>query len=315
MNSSPESFGTLQDVVRPRVFTFQSDFEDARGTREVIPVREDAPALLLFDIDGTLIDAKSIHGTAVVQLFTETFPNSEQLHFEDTAFARSFVDAYQSYWGLGDAVEFGMLCDTYNLPVPREETERTSLLNTMAARYGTLMQEELQKVAHDPEMIEKIILPGVIPFLEEMRKRNVPAALVTGNSETSARSFMKALGLGKYFITGGYDSDMHTTEMPFPRATIFESAVTKCKQRGVPLPKNVVVFGDTPKDLKATEYGAGGMRPHVFLVATGTHTQKELASVRTAQGKNEHLAVMSFEEIHPKDFFDTLEHMASTQSS
>lgn len=302
-NFSPEN-GHLENRER-EIIRVVSDFEDERGEHPVIEVDKNAAGLFLFDIDGTLIDARKIHGPAAITLFRETFGGKFHLPFDDKEFTRRFIDAYVSHWGLGDRREFELLCIDFGITLGSEREKETTL-DSMTARYGSLIEASVRDSS--PEEREAMFLPGVLPFLEEMQKRGIPAALVTGNVRKSAEAFAKHIGFGKYFVAGGFDDDPTVTDEPYRRASILQSAVEKCRAKGLEfLPQQMAVFGDTPKDFEATLH-QGDARPYTFLFATGDRSLHTLAEVTGASGtKRPWMVLPSFANIKLKDFFDSLE--------
>jgi len=281
MNSSPDK--TIALVAEGEPIRIASDFEDEDGRHPIIEVDPDYPGLFLVDIDNTLVDSKQIHGPALIALFRERFGDKiPSLKFGDEYFERELLDHYESLWGLGDRQEFELLCEQYGITFSSEQEKRETL-DALVQDYGIKMEESLRRIGSDEEKRTEVILPGAIDFLEEMKRRGIPAALVTGNSRRSARAFVKYLGFGKYFITGGFDDDPDVSNEPYRRANILKSALRKCKNKGLPLPKNIGVFGDTVKDFKATTFGTGGAKPYVFLLATGTDTVHDLSRARSEE--------------------------------
>lgn len=305
-NSSPETPNEeIEDSMEQReIVQIESDFGDETGQKHIVEVDKNAPGLFLFDIDGTLIDAKKVHGPALVALFNKTFGEKFGLPFDDPDFRKKFLKIEFSHWGVGDRLEFFYTCSDLGITFDSEE-EKEKILDEMTSNYGTMIEEAIKNSSQRER--EEMYLPGVLPFLEEMKKRKIPAALVTGNVRKSAEAFAKYIGFGKYFITGGYDDDPTVTDEPYRRATILKSAVEKCKEKGIDfLPNEMAVFGDTPKDFEATLH-QGDSRPYTMLFATGDHNLHTLGEIAGEGGQRPHIVAPSFQNLKLKEFFDGLE--------
>lgn len=114
-------------------------------------------------------------------------------------------------------------------------------------------------------------LPGVETLLAELAPRpDVRLGIVTGNLRATARVKLGAVGLDRYFGTGGFGSDSPV------RAVLPGVALRRMAHADDVLlePRRAVMVGDTPHDLTAAR--AHGMR--CVLVATGQYTRDELAA-------------------------------------
>ena len=114
-------------------------------------------------------------------------------------------------------------------------------------------------------------LPGVEALLAEIAPRaDVQLGIVTGNMRATARVKLNAVGLDRYFATGGFGSDSPV------RDVLPGVALRRMSQGSDALlePRRAVMIGDTPHDLSAAR--AHGMR--CVLVATGQYTRDELAA-------------------------------------
>ena len=251
-NSLPETgFENKEQVV-----TVESDFESLEGAHPTIEVDKNAPGLFLFDIDGTLINAKAIHGPAVISLYKEVFSLDK---LDEKEFANIFKQTWFNHWGPGDRLEHEMLCNSFNLDLGSEE-QKKAIIDRLVEGYGRKM-EDIMKASSEEDKAE-MLLPGVREFLDETKKRKIPSAIVTGNVKQSAEALIKCLDLAKYFIAGGFDDDSGVRNEPMRRANILESAITKCEAKGINFPTNkMAVFGDTPKDFLATLHRNDGLCP------------------------------------------------------
>lgn len=100
----------------------------------------------------------------------------------------------------------------------------------------------------------------------------VTLAIATGNSEAGAQAKLERAALTEFFVCGGYGSDSAD------RGELVAKAIDRAEAhagRGFDR-KNVVVVGDTPRDITAAR--ACGVR--VVAVATGHPSKDELAAER-----------------------------------
>jgi phosphoglycolate phosphatase-like HAD superfamily hydrolase len=280
--------------------TVKSDFENEKGENPEITIDTNAPALFLFDIDGTLIDANKIHGEAVVKLYGKKFSLPG---LKDPGYTEEFKEAWYSNFGLGDRKEHELLLENLGISFSNGQ-EKEATLDELMEGYGQSFEEILINSTADEK--QKFILPGVRDFLEAMKEHNIPSAIVTGNVKKTTQAIMKYLGFSEYFITGGFDDDQSVTNSPFRRATILKSVLEKLKAKGINKPiEQTMVFGDTPKDFEATLHSGTEERQKTFLVATGTKRFHDLSLVKDGE-KRPHLITPKLSDIKIPEFFKSL---------
>ncbi len=204
--------------------------------------------LLLFDVDGTLLDAlgagRAALRAAMLSVYGETGPIDE-FEFQgktDPAIVRALLRCE----GYADAaIDEGLeaLWEPYGVRLDRELEARRGLVE-----------------AH----------PGVTALLGALAgDARFTVGLVTGNVEGGAWMKLHACGLDGEFSFGAFGSDSeHREELP-PLAV--ERARARTGDRFSL--EQVVVIGDTPDDIRCAR--ASGVR--VLAVATGGYTAAELA--------------------------------------
>ena len=208
-----------------------------------------APALLLFDIDGTVL-----RGAAD--------DHREALHA-----------ALQSVYGLADpsAVHLDLAGRT-DLEIGREILVRS---NVPAERFYENATEYRVRAAEEyaqrcPADLTDRQTPGIAHVLEELHARaDVQLALVTGNLEPIARLKLKRAGLGHFFARGqgGFGSDDED------RAALPGLARERAGSPGRPHPpERTWVIGDTPRDIACAR--ADGVR--CLAIATGPYPPEQL---------------------------------------
>jgi phosphoglycolate phosphatase-like HAD superfamily hydrolase len=204
-----------------------------------------AAVLLLFDIDGTLLQrAAAEHRDAIHAAISRVYgvsdpaaPRVEAAGRTDFEIARqicllSGVDAQTIDAGLGDL--------------------RIAASEEYAARCP-------------PDLSDRVA-PGVPALLAALDERDgVLLALVTGNLEPIARMKLRAAGIGHHFPAGlgGFGSDHEDrTELP---------AIARARAGGHPRERTIVI-GDTPRDIACAR--ADGVR--CVAVAGGPYGVGEL---------------------------------------
>ncbi len=196
------------------------------------------PALILFDIDGTLI----LTGGAGTRGMTRAFRDVLQV-----------ADAFRGIQMPGRTDPL-ILAEAVARAGIRADAD---LLTRFTDRYAACLAEELRVDAPG-----KGIMPGVRVLLERLHARpDVFLALLTGNYQVAARLKLQHFGLWHYFRCGAFGEDAPTRDGLVP------IAIARARACGVPpvAPRDVLVVGDTPLDVACAK--AGGAR--AVAVATG----------------------------------------------
>jgi phosphoglycolate phosphatase-like HAD superfamily hydrolase len=111
------------------------------------------------------------------------------------------------------------------------------------------------------------VCPGVRPFLAGLRRRGLPAGLVTGNLTRIAWTKMRRAGLREFFQLGAF-ADMGPTRTALAALAARQARAAGLLRRGEP----VVLVGDHPNDIEA----ARNNRFFSIAVATGVVPYEEL---------------------------------------
>jgi phosphoglycolate phosphatase len=201
----------------------------------------DRPLVILFDIDGTLINSGGAGAVSWREAFLELYGIPANIG--------QYTDA-----GMTDP-EVGRL--TFRSVVGHDPSP-AELMKVLASR-----QRHLPKAVADSTGYR--VLPGVP---EQLHDAGYPLGLTTGGTEAAAHVKLARANLNHYFAFGGYGSDSpDRTELT--RRGIERAAVVL--GRAVD-PSDAVVVGDTPLDVQAA-HGAGAA---AVGVATGHYSVDEL---------------------------------------
>ena len=203
-----------------------------------------ASTVFLFDIDGTLITTGGAGRRAMAKAFGAVCNDPTAL----------------------DGVKLGGMTDRLILKagfktVGRPFTEEL---------YREVMDVYLEHLREEVRLSEGyVVYEGVMEAVEACRAHPASATgLGTGNIEAGARIKLKRSGLDEYFAFGGFGSDAEE------RAALIEAGAQRGadalgEKRG---DVNVVVIGDTPRDVHA----AHAIGARCICVATGSYTFEEL---------------------------------------
>ena len=215
------------------------------------------PLLLLWDIDGTLLQRASVeHAAALYRALREVHGELEFEAIGVTAAGRTDgAIARDILLGCGVGVERIDAC-----------VERVA--EATEAAYEEMCPADLSaKVA-----------PGILELLPEL-ERTHHFSLVTGNFEPVARLKLERAGIGRFFPPGqgGFGTDAEAREELPP--------IARARAGDWPRERTVVI-GDTPNDIACAR--ADGLR--VIAVTTGPFDAEALAEADHVASGAEELA-------------------------
>ncbi|RMG47623.1 MAG: HAD family hydrolase [Acidobacteria bacterium] len=202
-------------------------------------------AAVLFDVDGTLIDARGAGRRALARAASVAFAVPERAAGEALA-----------------AIDF------------RGATDRgitlalaTALGRRPGERFPELLEAYVRFLEEEMRAAERRLLPGVGALLAQLEaRRQISVGLLTGNFRRAARIKLAPFGLDHLADRpGGFGED------GLDRRDIARAAVRRIGALGIP-PRRVLVVGDTPRDVRAAR--AAGAR--AVAVASGWTPRDEL---------------------------------------
>jgi phosphoglycolate phosphatase len=203
-------------------------------------------ALLLFDIDGTLLTPRDIGRRAFQKALDDLHPERPPApHFPydgllDPQIARRTLEA---------------------MGIPAGDGEVAALLDA----YLSHLAEER------PPSAEGYLCPGVPEILQEAVLRDHTLGILTGNVFRGARMKLDFFGLGGYFPSGAFGDDAPERWGLVPVAL----ERVRNKAGGRFLEGETWIVGDSPRDLAA----ARSARARCVLVATGGTSKETLAAL------------------------------------
>ena len=198
--------------------------------------------LILFDIDGTLIDSGEAGRRSLNLAFKELF---------------SIVNAFHGIRMAGKT-------DT--------EIIKEGMFNhgmSVDGNLNVIIQTYLKHLRKEIDNERRHTKPGIHELLEKLSiAKDIHLGILTGNIEPGARIKLDPFDLNKYFPAGAFGSDDEDRNKLLPIALRrFEE---RCKRKiGV---DECIIIGDTPRDVQCARiYGA-----MCIGVATGPYSINEL---------------------------------------
>ena len=203
--------------------------------------------LILWDIDGTLVNTGSAGQHALVRATVQRFGGDGDLKGVEIAGRTDRAIAHQILQKYGEPVTNGNV-------------------DSFLDRYVALLPEELPKG-------NGRVLPGVIHLLDDLSQQpDKTLGLLTGNLERGARLKLEYYDLWKFFPFGAFADDHHDRNALGPCAVARAMVHAGCEFP----PDRVDVVGDTGHDIACGK--AFGAR--TVAVATGSWSRERLAEHR-----------------------------------
>jgi phosphoglycolate phosphatase len=216
-------------------------------------VKQAPKRLLLFDIDGTLVDAAGAGIASLREGFFDAFPE----HLGTPFPTLELGGATDGALAMGLFSHFGL---------PDTPAHRIRFYQ----RYTLRLEVRLRRSAEEGR---GRLLPGVGELLERLAADGGHRlALLTGNLREGAAIKLRHFRIDHHFPTGAYGDDHHDRNELGPIASLRAREVYGEEFA----PAETVVIGDTPRDIAcARAFGA-----KVLAVATGAATHEQLHAAR-----------------------------------
>ena len=186
--------------------------------------------LVLFDLDGTLVNAGGAGRTSLRKAIKE-------LYGVEPEFDHSLIS------GRTDLDNFSIV---YSL-IKKGKKPTAAEMKKMKAKYLEILPTEVHAVVRCKKYD---LVPGVEKFLKMLAKdKDVILGLGTGNLEEGAKIKLEPSKLASYFTVGGYGEDGQTRE------EMLQAAVKRAEKKFKTTlePDQVYVIGDTHRDICAAK--------------------------------------------------------------
>ena len=199
--------------------------------------------LILFDIDGTLIDPYG-------------------------AGSRSAGKAFEHLFSIKDAFAGARMAGKTDIQIIKEGLTAHGLSDG-DRMLSSIFEVYLEHLAREVRINRGKVKPGVVELLDALEKNEeCRLGLLTGNIQKGARIKLKAFGLNSYFPSGAFgdDNEDRNKLLPFAVRRFEEMSAT-------PIPYgDCIVIGDTPMDVMCSRtFGAKAM-----AVSTGPYSYESL---------------------------------------
>jgi phosphoglycolate phosphatase len=204
-----------------------------------------APALVLFDIDGTLVRRSGPHHRRAL----------ERAVREETGLATTT-----------DGIPVHGMLDPVILAEMMRRAGASDRLIRKAMR-GIIRRAEEVYLEGGPSLLRRTC-PGARSALKRLQARQIPLGLVTGNLTRIGHEKLSRAGLGGIFQFGAFG------EMSKTRTGLAKIAIRQARKMGLAGPGTAIsLVGDAPTDIQAAQ--ENGIRS--IAVCTGISLREELA--------------------------------------
>ncbi|MCX7747344.1 MAG: HAD hydrolase-like protein [Clostridia bacterium] len=200
--------------------------------------------LLIWDIDGTLIQGRGLGRKAMEKAFFEIYGIQDALK-----------EIHMS--GMLDTVIFENALNHHNI----KNQDGTLFYE----KYFDYLDKEVKSLT------KPIDAPGVLELLIKLQGfKHIYNVLGTGNIEKGARIKLSAHDMNQYFPAGGFSKEEKE------RWQVIFQAVNNAKKHFDTefMPENTYVIGDTPKDIDCGKK----LGYKTIAVSTGVYSLEELSS-------------------------------------
>lgn len=198
--------------------------------------------LLIWDIDGTLINPKRSGRMALDK-------------------------AFHKVYGIENAFDGIRMSGRLDGVIVRDAFCKHNISEGDIYSFYDIYCKTLKEITLNENPIQ--LLPGVKDILDACNTSNdYYHVLGTGNMERGARIKLESKGLNKYFLTGGFGDENQQRWEIISKAIKEAELAFKVKFNK----NNIYVVGDTPHDIESGKI----LGIKTIAVATGSHSFKEL---------------------------------------
>lgn len=205
-------------------------------------------ALVLFDIDGTLLRRAGPH------------------HRD------ALIQAVRRVTGIETSMEGVAVSGMLDRDIVAQMLGNAGASGALIRRHMPRVVEQAQSIyTRSCPDLRKRVCPGARMLLYKLSRRNIPTGLVTGNLTRIGWKKMERAGLRPYLRFGAF------AELARDRAGLVRIAIRQARREGwIDRNSPIALIGDHPNDIAAAR--ANGVR--AISVATGVIGAEELAKHR-----------------------------------
>ena len=196
--------------------------------------------LLLFDIDGTLMEESPTH-TASFNYVCQSIYG-----------VKTDIESFPRHGMTDTGILYGLL--------KKENVEDDQIRNGIKKAFSAMAEYVASNLKPD----DYKLLENVNSVLEKLHKSTYSLGVLTGNLQTIASLRLEKAGISSYFVAGGYGDDSRI------RSDLVNHAIErfgKSIER-----ENIYLIGDTPLDIRA----ARDASVNAIAVATGVYKASDL---------------------------------------
>lgn len=187
--------------------------------------------LIIFDIDGTLVDLKSIH----IKAYEKAFLAGAGLKIRNSV-------RIVRHFGKPEAVLIKSIL---------EENGVKSFTEEQVGNIIKAYEKAFAELA--PQVSQRNVLVGVNELLAELSRGKKFLAVYSGNPRSIGVAILKRTGLDKYFPVQVYYDDIKRAESN-SRANLLKEVIRRAKKlrKGITV-KSIVTIGDSLSDVNASK--------------------------------------------------------------
>ena len=196
--------------------------------------------LLLFDIDGTLMEESPTH-TASFNYVCQSIYG-----------VQTDIDSFPRHGMTDTGILYGLL--------KKENVEDDQIRNSMKKAFSAMVEYVSANLKPD----DYKLLDNVSAILDKLHNSEYSLGILTGNLQAIASIRLKKSGISSYFVAGGYGDDSRV------RSELVDHAIQRFGQSIAR--EDIYLIGDTPLDIRA----ARDASVNAIAVATGVYKSTDL---------------------------------------
>lgn len=201
--------------------------------------------VILFDMDGTLVNTEPLHAKAAIKVLAELGTHAD------------FSSTLDQFYGMTDYIVLKTVCPHLSENEIKKAIERKNF-------HLIRIFDELTKKEKTP-----LVTPGLFPFLEYLKKEKKKCAVVSASEDVVVAQTLKCFEIENFVeIQMGRDQTILTKPHPDP----YIEAIKRLQSS----PERALIFEDSPTGITS----ALGSKAEVIRITAFLHKK----STQTIQG-------------------------------